>query len=267
MMVRDLGSSLAPRLWDGKPVVSAAQILHPHTDYAHRYWAASLLELPCETEHLVVDATAGNGHDSLELARSLARAGGGRLCVCDVQSVAIERSQERLKSSLKSTDVAENWDLHCSNAMSWRATMMPQEDPSAAAAVPSERRAVVDIEWHVCDHAAFLEALAPSTASLIVFNLGYLPGGEKSIVTTGEGTVRALIAAQRAVRAGGAVSVTVYPGHDEGKREEGMVLEHAASLPQGEWSVYHHQWLNQRSKRTGIRAPGLVLLQRMNEGC
>ena len=114
-------------------------------------------------------------------------------------------------------------------------------------------------------HASLLESLAADSASLIVFNLGYLPGGDKSIVTTAKTTVRALRAAERAVRAGGCVSVTLYPGHEEGRAEEEEVLAHAAALDQGTWSVHFTQWLNQRSKRgRGIRAPSLVLLQRMN---
>jgi hypothetical protein len=47
--------------------------------------------------------------------------------------------------------------------------------------------------------------------------------------------------------------------------EEAVVLEHAAALPQGQWSVYHAQWLNQRNKRTGRRAPSLVLMQYLHE--
>ena len=106
--------------------------------------------------------------------------------------------------------------------------------------------------------------LEAASASLIVFNLGWLPGSDKTVMTTAETTARALRAAERAVRAGGCVSVTLYPGHDEGRREEESVLAHATALPQGEWSVHYIQWLNQRSKRSGIRAPSLVLLQRMH---
>ena len=63
------------------------------------------------------------------------------------------------------------------------------------------------------------------------------------------------------------MSVTAYPGHDEGAKEEAAVLEHASLLNQGIWSVHHHVWLNQRSKRNpAIRAPSLFLLQRMNAG-
>ena len=31
------------------------------------------------------------------------------------------------------------------------------------------------------------------------------------------------------------------------------------------WSVYHTSWLNQRNKRTGRRAPSLVLLQHLHD--
>ena len=95
------------------------------------------------------------------------------------------------------------------------------------------------MELRCADHCAVLDALAPSSVSLVVFNLGYLPGGDKALVTTAEGTVRALRAAERAVRPGGCVSVTGYPGHAEGAREEQAVLEHAAALPQGQWSVHY----------------------------
>ena len=52
-----------PRFFGGKPVGSPAQLLHPHMDLAHRFWRSSL-----EAGDLAVDATAGNGHDTLELA-------------------------------------------------------------------------------------------------------------------------------------------------------------------------------------------------------
>ena len=74
-----------------------------------------------------------------------------------------------------------------------------------------------------------------------------------------------LEAAQRAVAVGGCVSVTIYPGHKEGLDEEVVLLDLAAELPQGRWSVYHTRWLNQRNKRTGRRAPSLLLLQYLHD--
>lgn len=121
------------------------------------------------------------------------------------------------------------------------------------------------VRWQCGCHAKLLSAMCARCARLVVFNLGYLPGGDKSIVTTSTTTIAALEAAQCVLTVGGAVSVTLYPGHDEGKEEEAVVLKHAAELPQGQWSVYHTQWLNQRNKRTGRRAPSLVLMQYLHE--
>ena len=108
--------------------------------------------------------------------------------------------------------------------------------------------------------------LDPASASLVVFNLGYLPGGDKEVYTRADTTVEALRAAERAVVAGGCVSATLYPGHAEGEREEEAVLRHAANLPFGQWSVHYTQWLNQRNKKDGSRAPSLCLMQRLNAG-
>ena len=220
------------RQWDGHPVLSAAQLLHPHTDVAHRYWAELLAHTPA-AERVVVDATAGNGHDSLVLAQAMARVGGGTLVLCDVQQRAIDATRARLAAA----------EADCGG---WPAAMR--------------------LEWKVGDHAALLEGMPPGGCCLVVFNLGYLPGGDKSLVTTAASTVRALTAAERAVRPGGCVSATIYPGHEEGRREEAAVLEHAAALPQGAWSVHYTQWLNQRSKRNAeVRAPSVCLIQRMHD--
>ena len=86
----------------------------------------------------------------------------------------------------------------------------------------------------------------------------YLPGGDKEVVTTAAGTIRAMLAAERAVMAGGVVSVTLYPGHAEGSRESQAVLEHAAALDVGRWSVVHTRWPNQIGKRSGLPSPELL---------
>jgi hypothetical protein len=64
-------------------------------------------------------------------------------------------------------------------------------------------------------------------------------------------------------QAGGCISATCYPGHEEGKLEEQGIFEDARGLPVEIWSCYVHQWINQRNKRTGKRAPSLVLYQRV----
>jgi hypothetical protein len=87
-----------------------------------------------------------------------------------------------------------------------------------------------------------------------VYNLGYLPGGDKQATTSSSTTLESLKAAAALIVAGGAISVTCYPGHPAGKVEEQAVLDYAASLPPAEWSCCHHRWTNRKE------APSLLLI-------
>ena len=83
------------RQWNGKPVLDTV-VLHPHSDIAQPYWASVM-----EAGDTAVDATCGNGWDTLFLLRSLAAAGGGTLISCDVQALAFEKSQQLLARELE----------------------------------------------------------------------------------------------------------------------------------------------------------------------
>lgn len=52
---------------------------------------------------------------------------------------------------------------------------------------------------------------------LVAFNLGYLPGGDKTVITTSKTTLPALQAASRILRSEGLISVMVYVGHPGGR--------------------------------------------------
>jgi SAM-dependent methyltransferase len=77
---------------------------------------------------------------------------------------------------------------------------------------------------------------------LVVYNLGYLPGGNKKITTMTESTLQSLEAASGIVKRGGALSITCYPGHLEGAREEKAVIAWIYQLNSLKWDVTHHQW-------------------------
>lgn len=245
----------APRWWGGNYVASPAHFLHPHTDLARRIWRATLKE-----GDVVVDATAGNGHDTLTLVHELDRAGGGTLWACDIQDVAIAGAQERLRSALQPPD----WQIVTGDDIGMYGDADPELGPNSWDL--HSDYSVVRVHWRVGDHQDVLRMLDSASVRLIVFNLGYLPGADKSLVTTAEGTVLALSHAERALVTGGTVSVTIYPGHEEGAREEVAVLDHASQLRMEVWSVYHHQWLNQRNKKSGRRPPSLLLIQRLHLG-
>ena len=52
-----------------------------------------------------------------------------------------------------------------------------------------------------------------------IFNLGFLPGGDKSVTTLRETTLPAIRAAIELLEAGGGLLIAVYPGHAEGTAE------------------------------------------------
>ena len=72
------------------------------------------------------------------------------------------------------------------------------------------------------DHATALRNLIASNVgkiAAITFNLGYLPGSDKSIQTQVESTEEALAASIQLLSPGGYLSVTAYRGHSGGTAE------------------------------------------------
>ena len=68
LLGRDSASSAPQRQWDGHPICNPTQLIGA-TDLAQRYWAAALASFE---DAVVADATTGNGHDTLALARAAA---------------------------------------------------------------------------------------------------------------------------------------------------------------------------------------------------
>ena len=64
-----------------------------------------------------------------------------------------------------------------------------------------------------------------------MFNLGYLPGGDKRITTLRETTMPAVEAAIELLAPDGILCVAVYPGHAEGEAEGEMLSEYLSTLP------------------------------------
>ncbi len=83
-----------------------------------------------------------------------------------------------------------------------------------------------NIEYHLGDHAQVLQSLLEeyqSSVSAILFNLGYLPGGDKSLTTTGPATVSAIQLGLQLLKTGGVLSVLAYVGHPGGIDEANAV--------------------------------------------
>lgn len=182
-----------------------------HIHIAHMFWQQ--IVAPGDT---VIDATAGNGHDSHFLASLALNSPEGRLIAFDVQQSALDSTKSRLK------EFDEN-----------------------------------QITLHLMSHSQIGEVCSPYSAKLIAFNLGYLPGGDKSLTTHLATTMIAIRASLELVVQGGMISITCYPGHDEGLVEEEAIVAFCKTLDAKQWSISSHTFLNRH------RHPHLLLLQRI----
>ena len=104
-----------------------------------------------------------------------------------------------------------------------------------------ERHGLNNVILFEANHADLLSRLpveVQGRVATVMFNLGYLPGGNKQLVTRPESTVRAMQDARRVLRPGGLLSIIAYPGHPGGALELKAVSQFCNQLP--EQSVHRH---------------------------
>ncbi|GHU37941.1 methyltransferase domain-containing protein [Clostridia bacterium] len=77
-----------------------------------------------------------------------------------------------------------------------------------------------------------------------IFNLGYLPRGDKSITTLLDSTMRCLTGALDMLSIGGVIVVQIYPGHEEGTREGNEILALAEKLDKKQFDCLYHRLVN-----------------------
>ena len=80
-----------------------------------------------------------------------------------------------------------------------------------------------------------------------MFNFGYLPGGDKTVTTKADSSVRSMQAAAALLAEGGLLTAVVYSGHPAGRAEAAAIEQWAAALPQEQYQVLHYRFTNQRN--------------------
>ena len=87
-------------------------------------------------------------------------------------------------------------------------------------------------------HSRLTDHLPPQAAIQgAMFNLGYLPRGNRQIITRPETTVMALGGVLSNLAAQGRITILVYRGHEEGILEYVKVREFLEQLSDEEWTV------------------------------
>ena len=82
------------------------------------------------------------------------------------------------------------------------------------------------------------------TVAAIVFNFGWLPGGDHSKHTQTKSSLTALEKCLKLLRFGGVMSLSIYYGRDTGFEEKEAILEYIAKLPVGEYAVVVSEFVN-----------------------
>lgn len=150
------------------------------------------------------DFTMGNGNDTLFMSR-LAAQYGINVYAFDIQAAALESTS----AFLKKNGAAENYIL-INDSHSRLDEYVPQEGQMACG----------------------------------MFNLGYLPGGDKSVTTLRSTTLEAIQKAVDRLTVGGVLTVTIYPGHPEGKIEGELIEKYLSSLSNHDFNVLKYALCN-----------------------
>ncbi|MBL6705339.1 MAG: FAD-dependent oxidoreductase [Planctomycetaceae bacterium] len=223
-----VAGQLAKHLFGGSPIDSE---LDYQTRFQPRIPKAERPRVPRLTEQAqtlvgdvvksgetAIDATAGNGHDTCFLAKAVGYA--GRVFAFDVQSDALQRTSARLA------------DIGYENV-----TLLQRSHAEMKDALPDVERGSV---------------------AAVMFNLGYLPGGDHSVTTRTESSLSAISTALNLVRSGGIVTVLVYPGHLGGDDEADSVGRLIEDLPPAEFETSIR-----KSATTSETAPMLYVIVRL----
>ena len=109
----------------------------------------------------------------------------------------------------------------------------------------------------ICDGHQHLADYVRQPLRCAVFNLGWLPGGDKRCTTGWATTQPAVAAALALLLPGGVCTVCAYPGHEAGAVERDGLREWLASLAPQEFNVLHQRFLN-----AGAGAPECFVIQR-----
>lgn len=171
-------------------------------------FARLLLEKCVSEGDIAIDATMGNGHDTVFLANLVGEK--GKVYSFDIQQDALLATEKKLS------------ELQWKN----RAHLTLSGHENIKRIIPSEHFGKI---------------------TSAIFNLGYLPGGDKTIVTHEDTTISAMEQLLDIMAPEGIIILVIYHGHPEGAIEKDAILSYVANISQDTAHVLEYRFMNQKN--------------------
>jgi hypothetical protein len=92
-----------------------------------------------------------------------------------------------------------------------------------------------------------------------MYNLGYLPGGDKNITTEVNSTINSIKVALKLLKDNGLMTICIYNGHSEGKLERDSLMRFLSTLSKKDYGVMLHNFFNRTN------APELMVIEKKNK--
>lgn len=86
-----------------------------------------------------------------------------------------------------------------------------------------------------------------SRADVVVFNFGFLPGGDHSVFSQGDTSIQAIEAALSILSDDGLISICSYYGGDTGFEERDALLSYLENLDSKQYTVMLHSFHNRKN--------------------
>lgn len=167
-----------------------------------------LMEQAIEEGETVIDATCGNGNDTLFLSKLVGDT--GHVFAFDIQELAIDNTKQLL-------------EVH-------------------------SRQNVTLIKDSHANLDQYMDENNRKNLGGAIFNLGYLPRSDKQIVTKKESTIAAVQSLLQLIRPRGIIVLVVYHGHAGGELEKEAILNYVTKLDQKKVHVLKYEFMNQKNK-------------------
>lgn len=103
-----------------------------------------------------------------------------------------------------------------------------------------ENRATLILDGH-----ENIDKYVEEEIKFIIYNLGYLPKGDRKITTESNTTIESIEKGLKLLKTGGVIVLVIYVGHSSGILEKTAIEDFTSKLDQGKFSSVSMRFINQ----------------------